>query len=860
MSNNHQYGKMYPKYVTELRSDEDLFGSEALIRPDSKGKLPADIYYKLPNDHGVAASNSYRHRYSSSLDHDKFLAAITKQSQQDLSLGGLGDGVNPHGHGVNPAALSLQPTNAHGNNKTKAQAQLRVWHQENAKQMAMQGLEPGHPNGQIPMSTAQQTIAQQNQTIAQMQEKIAQEELEGQINANLASAAAGNSAASQASKADKAIKSVKIAKQQAKYDFTRQNSSISLQTAQKLGEAYNRPGLIPGSMREQGLKGYLNESTPNLGPIPHIPVSHHNHNHKGSTFSLNNRNKKQMPVFTAPMQLPEGVVQGLFPVVQQRGMAVSSPNWLTYGQGGLGYLSKSTGRMNGHQFSLASAYGQAPLNKKKTHGGPGTNAFTKPYRQLILMNLMPELQNLTALANLFKPYGKVYSIKLMESSDFSTISVAWKQHLGLQLATAGHGAIVEFETARAAKFCCGVLRKRVYEQNFRVAVIKPGAEQELEQQYSILHAARNGYQVAGSPNGSDNGQNEEVDAEQQHQHQHQQAAQAAQYAAFAQQQQQKIYAAAENGQIQQQNVYLSQQNVNGTTMNPSTSTNLTKSPSTKRFLREKKSTRNIGDQNTSSESNSEKQDMYLAHQARSQRRSLYGLSTNAQSHGNIPMSASSRQQMREELQALQDGLANLKRREKNASNAASASNAENGINVGQTDPFNFEQQFKYINHTSSKSAMKDYQNAMLAGKKGLSDNGKQVDTTNRNEHTGSPSLGQNPNQTGEQSTTNANPSNKIYEAPNSKDLKRDGSGSLVVGSKSSGVSMMPARSKSNLGEKGSGKAKNAVVIDPNSESDERTSPKGEGKGWESVGYFWGRYFSGQKTFFFFLSIQKSRKI
>ena len=49
-----------------------------------------------------------------------------------------------------------------------------------------------------------------------------------------------------------------------------------------------------------------------------------------------------------------------------------------------------------------------------------------------------------------------------------------------------YGAIIEFETARTAKFCCGVLRKRVVEQGFRVAVLKPGAETELLSQAKML--------------------------------------------------------------------------------------------------------------------------------------------------------------------------------------------------------------------------------------------------------------------------------------------------------------------------------------------------------------------------------------
>lgn len=45
-----------------------------------------------------------------------------------------------------------------------------------------------------------------------------------------------------------------------------------------------------------------------------------------------------------------------------------------------------------------------------------------------------------------------------------------------------HSAIVEFQTARTAKFVVGVLRKRLSQLNFRVGLIKPGLGEELTYQ------------------------------------------------------------------------------------------------------------------------------------------------------------------------------------------------------------------------------------------------------------------------------------------------------------------------------------------------------------------------------------------
>ena len=421
------------------------------------------------------------------------------------------------------------------------------------------------------------------------------------------------------------------------------------------------------------------------------------------------------------------------------------------------------------------------MQKKKSNTGNGPN---KPYRQLILMNLLPELQNLTALATLFKPYGKVYSIKLMEATDFSTISVAWKQHLGLQLATAGHGAIVEFETARAAKFCCGVLRKRVYEQNFRVAVIKPGAEQELEQQYSILHAARNGIPIEGSPNGSENG-NEEDQAREQYA-----AAMQAANATYHQQAQ-KMYVAGQDGSpggIPAQYLASHQDLAAAGAAAEAQKTQ-------KRFMREKKTSRN--EQNrTSSDSNSERNEMYGSSTPR-HRRSLYGVSS---SHSNIAMSSSARNQMREEIQALQNGLDNLKRREKNATNGQAHMDAEG---------FDFEQQFKYLNR------QKEY-NAIMANA-----------SAELKELNGKANALAGAGEAGAKEVASA--------AVNAKSIAGDKPMAKIDSAKN----LMPPRSKSNLSEKAAGKTKslNSVVIKLNNGSE---SDRDEGAGSKNEGHRWGR--------------------
>jgi hypothetical protein len=55
----------------------------------------------------------------------------------------------------------------------------------------------------------------------------------------------------------------------------------------------------------------------------------------------------------------------------------------------------------------------------------------------------------------------------------------WCQNSDLE---PSHSAVVEFLTARTAKFVVGVLRKRLAQLNFRVGLIKPGLGEELTYQ------------------------------------------------------------------------------------------------------------------------------------------------------------------------------------------------------------------------------------------------------------------------------------------------------------------------------------------------------------------------------------------
>ena len=48
--------------------------------------------------------------------------------------------------------------------------------------------------------------------------------------------------------------------------------------------------------------------------------------------------------------------------------------------------------------------------------------------------------------------------------------------------TSSHCAVIEFLTARVAKFVVGVLRKRIEGLNFRIGLLKPGLSEEMKVQ------------------------------------------------------------------------------------------------------------------------------------------------------------------------------------------------------------------------------------------------------------------------------------------------------------------------------------------------------------------------------------------
>lgn len=110
----------------------------------------------------------------------------------------------------------------------------------------------------------------------------------------------------------------------------------------------------------------------------------------------------------------------------------------------------------------------------------------KPYKRVIAINLPAELQSIDAVTSVFHPYGDVTLVRVLKPGKvlpFDTKQYAAKiPELGTVPC-----ALVDFETARAAKFAVHVLRQRADEVGFRLAILKPGVEDKLYSDDDIIN-------------------------------------------------------------------------------------------------------------------------------------------------------------------------------------------------------------------------------------------------------------------------------------------------------------------------------------------------------------------------------------
>merc|ERR1711970_615186 len=109
-------------------------------------------------------------------------------------------------------------------------------------------------------------------------------------------------------------------------------------------------------------------------------------------------------------------------------------------------------------------------------------------KRAILVDLPEYLYSIPALASFFEPYGEVAMLQILPRQkmwDGDLIDLLGASMCN-RLSQQSYCAVVEFYSARMAKFIIGILRKRLPVLKFRCALLKPSAAIELTNQSENL--------------------------------------------------------------------------------------------------------------------------------------------------------------------------------------------------------------------------------------------------------------------------------------------------------------------------------------------------------------------------------------
>jgi hypothetical protein len=103
----------------------------------------------------------------------------------------------------------------------------------------------------------------------------------------------------------------------------------------------------------------------------------------------------------------------------------------------------------------------------------------KPHCELFLADLPPALQSRQFLAGFFHPYGEISQITYVPAGCSFPMEMTSRNLFSPAAFAHTDCAVIEFMTARVAKFVVGVLRKRIEALNFRIGLLKPGLSDEM---------------------------------------------------------------------------------------------------------------------------------------------------------------------------------------------------------------------------------------------------------------------------------------------------------------------------------------------------------------------------------------------
>jgi hypothetical protein len=115
---------------------------------------------------------------------------------------------------------------------------------------------------------------------------------------------------------------------------------------------------------------------------------------------------------------------------------------------------------------------------------PVDEVKVKPHCELFLADLPAPMRSVTTLAGFFHPYGEIANIQIIPVGQ--KFPEECHKFIDTHEFDETFCAIVEFLTARVAKFVVGVLRKRIEALNFRIGLLKPGLAEEMAIQEARL--------------------------------------------------------------------------------------------------------------------------------------------------------------------------------------------------------------------------------------------------------------------------------------------------------------------------------------------------------------------------------------
>jgi len=156
-------------------------------------------------------------------------------------------------------------------------------------------------------------------------------------------------------------------------------------------------------------------------------------------------------------------------------------------------VNNSYNGFDGNVYQHSTAHQQplppvAPKNNAAEIAAEESQEAKPGNKRAILVDLPGYLYSIPALASFFEPYGEVAMLQILPQKriwDGDLIDILGAS-MCTRLSRKSLCAVVEFHSARMAKFIIGILRKRLPTLKFRCALLKPSAAIELTNQADSL--------------------------------------------------------------------------------------------------------------------------------------------------------------------------------------------------------------------------------------------------------------------------------------------------------------------------------------------------------------------------------------